>query len=76
MPLARHDSGNHAMWQYTSISTHMPLARHDRKDMKEANAQHISTHMPLARHDFGAAEIMHYVGKFLLTCLLRGMTIF
>ena len=34
----------------------------------------ISTHMPLARHDNGFDNRVYQLGKFLLTCLLRGMT--
>ena len=34
----------------------------------------VSTHMPLARHDAGRFIGYFHHGKFLLTCLLRGMT--
>ena len=34
----------------------------------------VSTHMPLARHDF-LVVFLNFILVFLLTCLLRGMTI-
>ena len=53
----------------------MPLARHDYRRHDVPTDAHVSTHMPLARHDV----IFNYhivLDKFLLTCLLRGMTPF
>ena len=34
----------------------------------------VSTHMPLARHDVDTRRYRYTIEKFLLTCLLRGMT--
>ncbi len=56
------------------ISTHMPLARHDEDREKSTGICIISTHMPLARHDV-SSEFRQIMQTFLLTCLLRGMTI-
>ena len=53
----------------------MPLARHDGNVWNVKQKEQVSTHMPLARHDglnIGQARL---VLVFLLTCLLRGMTI-
>ena len=36
----------------------------------------ISTHMPLARHDHILDKIISRMMAFLLTCLLRGMTVY
>ena len=53
----------------------MPLARHD-LNTDEVNANNdVSTHMPLARHDADAGTVVQCDFKFLLTCLLRGMTL-
>ena len=53
----------------------MPLARHDTKATKDKiDAIYVSTHMPLARHDAAIPEAAS-APAFLLTCLLRGMTI-
>ncbi len=57
-----------------SISTHMPLARHDPCCGCTKGLCGISTHMPLARHDV-SSEFRQIMQTFLLTCLLRGMTI-
>ena len=53
----------------------MPLARHDTSAMNSPTILQISTHMPLARHDIYPVIMLHFSFKFLLTCLLRGMTI-
>ena len=60
--------------RYACVSTHMPLARHDDFEKIWDVLGWVSTHMPLARHDsLLVLEVSaHY--KFLLTCLLRGMT--
>ena len=57
------------------FSTHMPLARHDPLLYHFYPAEQFSTHMPLARHDRSLTGC--WIGRygFLLTCLLRGMTI-
>ena len=56
------------------VSTHMPLARHDQQPRgKGCAGKGVSTHMPLARHDGGKNDI-YMIARFLLTCLLRGMT--
>ena len=39
------------------------------------NELFISTHMPLARHDGASIVVLCMLHKFLLTCLLRGMTL-
>ena len=52
----------------------MPLARHDANRNLLPFRKPVSTHMPLARHDFTITNRIKLV-KFLLTCLLRGMTI-
>ena len=52
----------------------MPLARHDAADPKYMMYMDISTHMPLARHDVLMQLQFLFLWKFLLTCLLRGMT--
>ena len=57
------------------VSTHMPLARHDKVADHNALPGTVSTHMPLARHDTSAVRRGVKVRSFLLTCLLRGMTI-
>ena len=57
------------------ISTHMPLARHDSGLSKMFPTTSISTHMPLARHDCERFWNVYNYFKFLLTCLLRGMTV-
>ena len=59
--------------QGLKISTHMPLARHDSHAQYTDWDDRISTHMPLARHD-SQERYLNTGGKFLLTCLLRGMT--
>ena len=75
MPLARHDYTRKAVDAYRQISTHMPLARHDSLAYHIGNNLHISTHMPLARHDPNCTKTRTFSSAFLLTCLLRGMTI-
>ena len=57
-----------------SVSTHMPLARHDPPVRPNRAEVTVSTHMPLARHDWIISFIKSSVDMFLLTCLLRGMT--
>ena len=59
---------------WNRISTHMPLARHDIQFRQSCNACQISTHMPLARHDPKPLPLPKRPNRFLLTCLLRGMT--
>ena len=61
-------------YAFLSISTHMPLARHDLCHNVSFRLTDISTHMPLARHDGISFSVMPSAFKFLLTCLLRGMT--
>ena len=56
------------------VSTHMPLARHDAVVLPVIFPCAVSTHMPLARHD-GHVRPKHTLSWFLLTCLLRGMTL-
>ena len=57
------------------VSTHMPLARHDCVLTPDFSLYTVSTHMPLARHDIDIS-ITHTISiSFLLTCLLRGMTV-
>ena len=76
MPLARHDASKEIRALMIKISTHMPLARHDAFITFKINAfTVISTHMPLARHDLIASPALSSGRIFLLTCLLRGMTI-
>ena len=53
----------------------MPLARHDTASDTLSWITFISTHMPLARHDFEWQIRYSILQTFLLTCLLRGMTI-
>ena len=75
MPLARHDGGFCRLDTVCGISTHMPLARHDTNTFfKYTAVNYISTHMPLARHDCENSPWTNPPRKFLLTCLLRGMT--
>ena len=57
------------------VSTHMPLARHDFSLQSPYGNIHVSTHMPLARHDAVGRRSLHMRAEFLLTCLLRGMTV-
>ena len=52
----------------------MPLARHDDLIEVSFNRYGVSTHMPLARHDSTFMNTF-FTYEFLLTCLLRGMTI-
>ena len=52
----------------------MPLARHDSIVKRFFDSNYVSTHMPLARHDADAGTVVQCDFKFLLTCLLRGMT--
>ena len=61
---------------FFTVSTHMPLARHDINGLPELHRQRVSTHMPLARHDGPRASGRLPLWRFLLTCLLRGMTFF
>ena len=58
------------------VSTHMPLARHDDNTRRNNVGNDVSTHMPLARHDVFASAPNLATLAFLLTCLLRGMTVF
>ena len=53
----------------------MPLARHDKALSNGLNGAEVSTHMPLARHDNIGVTTSQQMLQFLLTCLLRGMTI-
>ena len=73
MPLARHDRNAKGAPVADAVSTHMPLARHDLTPEQCAAAGMVSTHMPLARHDHKRITKAEHE-KFLLTCLLRGMT--
>ena len=75
MPLARHDPVDYTDSIVAIVSTHMPLARHDVEYWQGDSGTGVSTHMPLARHDERSTDTdgIHY--RFLLTCLLRGMTI-
>ena len=57
-----------------TVSTHMPLARHDGDYIPFMYMYEVSTHMPLARHDHMSC-LIDIVARFLLTCLLRGMTV-
>ena len=59
---------------YIQVSTHMPLARHDFIYLALAGTCRVSTHMPLARHDDVCMTRRSPCVRFLLTCLLRGMT--
>ena len=62
-------------WAIHQISTHTPLARRDWKKIKRTPRREISTHTPLARRDY-KPRIDIYIGyQFLLTRLLRGVTI-
>ena len=74
MPLARHDSHPVQRTDSLVISTHMPLARHDGNNHLLYGTLEISTHMPLARHDNSSIHCTFKSSRFLLTCLLRGMT--
>ena len=58
----------------TGVSTHMPLARHDINVNNVFHINAVSTHMPLARHDPFLCLPVPLHHRFLLTCLLRGMT--
>ena len=73
MPLARHDQILSTANKFIVVSTHMPLARHDCITPDILAQLGVSTHMPLARHD-STIHRRHPASKFLLTCLLRGMT--
>ena len=53
----------------------MPLARHDVAEDAPQLPVAVSTHMPLARHDVAASSLLRFNSLFLLTCLLRGMTL-
>ena len=53
----------------------MPLARHDIYAHLRVRHRQVSTHMPLARHDETRKQDCERIRLFLLTCLLRGMTI-
>ena len=75
MPLARHDLTPEQCAAAGMVSTHMPLARHDRYPQFRCTETAVSTHMPLARHDAAMAEKLIQYTEFLLTCLLRGMTL-
>ena len=75
MPLARHDSTRPRYIAQPSISTHMPLARHDCSMFRL---------LPWTCHFYSHASCEAWRGwhisvsimpKFLLTCLLRGMTL-
>ena len=57
------------------VSTHMPLARHDHSYHIHYTQCFVSTHMPLARHDVRGFRGVREKFQFLLTCLLRGMTV-
>ena len=57
------------------VSTHMPLARHDVTVVHPLRQVTVSTHMPLARHDLYWDLLAREILAFLLTCLLRGMTV-
>ena len=61
--------------KYIGVSTHMPLARHDSGIPKGTYDIKVSTHMPLARHDLLTLWVPLPAWMFLLTCLLRGMTL-
>ena len=74
MPLARHDDMSVREIREFKVSTHMPLARHDEMFMTAFEDLDVSTHMPLTRHDPSFLPIAQMPKKFLLTCLLRGMT--
>ena len=45
------------------------------RKMELLEAKRVSTHMPLARHDPTAPVTLPVAMEFLLTCLLRGMTL-
>ena len=74
MPLARHDGVLPRLSWAASVSTHMPLARHDILCWIVVLEVRVSTHMPLARHDLYLVPECPDNLRFLLTCLLRGMT--
>ena len=74
MPLARHDISRWHVMRTRKVSTHMPLARHDICRLNIYLLRMVSTHMPLARHDLKPLITTTTPG-FLLTCLLRGMTL-
>ena len=74
MPLAKHDKSTDLMKQGYKVSTHMPLARHDPGTRSQMTDTEVSTHMPLARHDDQCFFRLLAYYPFLLTCLLRGMT--
>ena len=75
MPLARHDFPFSVAQPRFTVSTHMPLARHDPESPCQYSTCIVSTHMPLARHDSCRKVTIYSSSKFLLTCLLRGMTV-
>ena len=75
MPLARHDNARNRPNTQHNVSTHMPLARHDRVFRSLMPKSIVSTHMPLARHDNFYMGLRIGELAFLLTCLLRGMTV-
>ena len=72
-------SENHTHWipyfYVYKFSTHMPLARHDLLHSRVRQSKLVSTHMPLARHDTRQSRMFRKNRLFLLTCLLRGMTV-
>ena len=74
MPLARHDKDWQDIRINRNVSTHMPLARHDIRSGLNVMVTKVSTHMPLARHDDIRSPTRSPRRRFLLTCLLRGMT--
>ena len=57
------------------ISTHTPHARRDKQYGNAAEIYDISTHTPHARRDGQNPAVFRYTGEFLLTRLMRGVTL-
>ena len=76
MPLARHDqnSGSHTRTSVSYFYSHASCEAWHR-DRRWRHESRISTHMPLARHDLWLPAVFPATSRFLLTCLLRGMTV-
>ena len=75
MPLTRHDILTTALNAYgLGFYSHASYEAWQNYGDALKKAEQVSTHMPLTRHDKLCGR--HYrIGAFLLTCLLRGMTL-
>ena len=77
MPLARHDKPDSNFWHlHNRFYSHASCEAWPSGERFRRSYTVVSTHMPLARHDRNSLLLISCVNSFLLTCLLRGMTVY